>query len=264
MRTTVIRPRLFQAGTLKFEIYDSRESAGRAAALAAAEEMRHQTQNGLDLGIIFATGASQLSMLQALTAVPGLPWDRIIGFHMDEYQGIEPDHFASFRRYLREQLTERVPIKEFYEIDGSSEDSEAVCQAYAARLKAAEPKLCLLGIGENGHLAFNDPSDADFSDPQAVKVAILDKRCREQQVAEGWFPSLEGVPTRAITLTVPTLFRVPKLIVSVPGSRKAAIVRRVIEDDISTACPATLLKTHPDATVFLDHESSAEMGDILV
>ena len=141
MRTTVIRPRLFQAGTLKFEIYDSRESAGRAAALAAAEEMRHQTQNGLDLGIIFATGASQLSMLQALTAVPGLPWDRIIGFHMDEYQGIEPDHFASFRRYLREQLTERVPIKEFYEIDGSSEDSEAVCQAYAARLKAAEPKL---------------------------------------------------------------------------------------------------------------------------
>jgi hypothetical protein len=116
MRTTVIRPRLFQAGTLKFEIYDSRESAGRAAALAAAEEMRHQTQNGLDLGIIFATGASQLSMLQALTAVPGLPWDRIIGFHMDEYQGIEPDHFASFRRYLREQLTERVPIKEFYEL----------------------------------------------------------------------------------------------------------------------------------------------------
>jgi glucosamine-6-phosphate deaminase len=255
---------LFRAGTLKFEIYDSRESAGRAAALAAAQEMHYQTQNGQDLGVIFATGASQLSMLHALTVFPGLPWDKIIGFHMDEYRGIRPDDFASFRRYLREQLTERVPIKEFHEIDGSCEDSESVCKAYAARLRAANPKLCLLGIGENGHLAFNDPCDADFSDPRAVRVAALDKQCREQQVAEGWFPSLEAVPTHAITLTIPTLFRVPKLILSVPGSRKARIVRRVIEDAISTACPATLLRTHPDSTVFLDNESAAEVGDLLV
>jgi glucosamine-6-phosphate deaminase len=263
MGTTPLKPRLFRAGTLKFEIHDSRQSAGRAAALAAALEMRHQTQSGIDLGVIFATGASQLSTLHALTAFPDLPWGKVIGFHMDEYVDIKPDHFGSFRRYLREQLTERVPLKEFHEIDGSSEDPEAVCKAYAARLKAVGPKLCLLGIGENGHLAFNDPRDADFNDPREVRVTTLDKQCREQQVAEGWFPSVEAVPTHAITLTIPTLFRVPKLILSVPGSRKAAIIRRVIEDDISTACPATLLRTHPDSTVFLDNESSAELADLL-
>jgi glucosamine-6-phosphate deaminase len=263
MSNTISKPRLFQIKTLKFEIHDSRESAGRAAALAAANEMRLRTQNGMDLGIIFATGASQLSTLHALTSLPDLPWEKIIGFHMDEYLDLKPDHFASFRRYLREQLTERVPIKEFYEIDGSSVDPEAVCNAYAARLRAVGPRLCLLGIGENGHLAFNDPCDADFNDPRDVRVATLDKVCREQQVAEGWFPSLEAVPARAITLTIPTLFRVPKLIVSVPGSRKAKIVRRLIEDEISTACPATLLRTHPDATVYLDNESSVELSNLL-
>ena len=263
MSNTISKPRLFQVETLKFEIHDSRESAGRAAALAAAIEMRLRTQNGLDLGVIFATGASQLCTLHALTSLPDLPWEKIFGFHMDEYLDLKPDHFASFRRYLREQLTERVPIKEFYEIDGSSVDPEAVCKAYAARLKAVGPRLCLLGVGENGHLAFNDPCDADFNDPRDVRIATLDNVCREQQVAEGWFPSLETVPARAITLTIPTLFRVPKLIVSVPGSRKAKIVRRLIEDEISTACPATLLRTHPDATVYLDNESSVELSDLL-
>ena len=263
MHSTADNPRVFKAGTLKFEIHGSRQAAGNAAALAAAAEMRARTQNGQDLGVIFATGASQLSMLSALTSLPGLPWDRIAGFHMDEYQGMEPDHFASFRRYLREQLVRRVPIKEFHEIDGSSADPEAVCRDYAAQLNAANPRLCLLGIGENGHLAFNDPFVADFNDPHDVRVVSLDRVCREQQVAEGWFPSLEDVPARAITLTIPALFRVDKLIVSVPGSRKAKIVRRVVEEAISTSCPATILKTHPDATVFLDDESSAELGGIL-
>jgi glucosamine-6-phosphate deaminase len=263
METTVFKPRLFQTGTLKFEIYDSRESAADAAALAAADEMRLRTRDGRDLAVIFATGASQLSMLRALTSLQGLPWSKIIGFHMDEYQGIDSHHFASFRRYLREQLTTRVPIKKFYEIDGSTDDPEAVCKDYASLLKAADPALCLLGIGENGHLAFNDPCEADFNDSRDVRVATLDQKCREQQVAEGWFPSLEEVPAQAITLSIPALFRVPKLIVSVPGNRKAKIVRRLIEEEISTACPATLLRTHPDSTVFLDSESSAELGDIL-
>jgi len=138
-----------------------------------------------------------------------------------------------------------------------------VCKDYASLLKAADPALCLLGIGENGHLAFNDPCEADFNDSRDVRVATLDQKCREQQVAEGWFPSLEEVPAQAITLSIPALFRVPKLIVSVPGNRKAKIVRRLIEEEISTACPATLLRTHPDSTVFLDSESSAELGDIL-
>jgi len=261
METT--QARLFQAGTLKFEIYESREAAGKAAALAAAADIRRHTQGGKDVAVIFATGASQFATLEALTSMKDVPWEHVIGFHMDEYQGMSPDHFASFRRYMREKLVERVPIKEFYGVDGSSNDPEAACRDYAAKLKAANPQLCLLGIGENGHLAFNDPAIADFNDPLDVKIADLDDECRAQQVAEGWFPTLADVPEQAITLTIPTLFRVPKLIVSVPGSRKANIVRRVIEDAISTAVPSTLLKTHPDATVYLDNESSSELGDIL-
>jgi glucosamine-6-phosphate deaminase len=256
-------PRRFRVDALKFEVYESREAAGRAAALAAAEAMRSALKGEGDLGVIFATGASQLSMLAALTSMENVPWNRIVGFHMDEYENIAADHFASFRRYLRHELTGKVPIKEFHEVDGSSANIDGTCRDYAARLKAANPQLCLLGIGENGHLAFNDPNLCDFNDPLDVRLVKLDHDCRVQQVAEGWFPNVESVPTHAITLTVPALIRVPKLIVSVPGIRKANIVRRVIEDSISVACPATLLKTHPDATVYLDDESSSALSEIL-
>lgn len=263
MQIASAEPKRFKAGKLKFEIHESREAAGKAAAFDAAEAMRSSLKSGQDLGVIFATGASQLSVLHALTALDDVPWDRIIGFHMDEYEGIAADHFASFRRYLREELTSRVPIKTFHEVDGSTANVEQTCQDYAAELKAVDPQLCLLGIGENGHLAFNDPFLCDFNDPLDVRLVMLDNECRAQQVAEGWFPSVEAVPSHAITLTIPALIRVPKLIVSVPGIRKAKIVRRVIEDAISTACPATRLKTHLDATVYLDDESSSELGDWL-
>jgi glucosamine-6-phosphate deaminase len=182
---------------------------------------------------------------------------------MDEYIGLNADHSASFRRYLRDNLTQKVRMKEFFEIDGTAPDLEKACKDYAELLRAANPQLCLLGIGENGHLAFNDPDVADFNDPLDVKVVHLDTTCRQQQAAEGWFGSFEDVPERAMTLTIPALFRVPKLIVSVPGARKAAIVRRTLEDSITTACPATLLRTHPNATVYLDRESSAHVMDIL-
>jgi glucosamine-6-phosphate deaminase len=256
-------PRMFRVGTLKFEVHESREASGRAAALAASQAMRSALNGERDVGVIFATGASQLSMLATLTSMEDVPWNRIVGFHMDEYENIAADHFASFRRYLRHELTGKVPIKTFYEVDGSSADIDRTCRDYAAKLKAADPQLCLLGIGENGHLAFNDPNLCDFNDPLDVRLVKLDHDCRAQQVAEGWFPEVERVPTHAITLTIPALMRVPKLIVSVPGIRKANIVRKVIEDSISVACPATLLKTHPDATVYLDDESSSALREIL-
>ena len=256
-------PIRFRAGTLNVEIYMSRESAGRAAASAAAQELRDLTSDGSKQAVIFATGASQLAMLHELTSLPNVPWESVIGYHMDEYRGISPEHPASFRRYMRDELVRRVPIRAFHEIDGSSANVDATCREYAGMLRASNPKLCLLGIGENGHLAFNEPFDTSFDDPEDVRLVRLDQQCRAQQVAEGWFPELEAVPTTAITLTVPTLMRVPKLIVSVPGRRKMTIVRRVIEDAISNACPATLLKTHPNATVYLDTESSAELGDLL-
>jgi glucosamine-6-phosphate deaminase len=256
-------PIRFQVDLLKFEVYESREAAGSAAAFAAAEAMRAGVMQSGDLGVIFATGASQLAMLRALTGVEDVPWKHIVGFHMDEYENLSADHSASFRRYLRDELLQKVPIKEFHEIDGSSSDVDSFCGEYAAKLRAANPRLCLLGIGENGHLAFNDPFLCSFDDPVDVRLVSLDAACREQQVAEGWFATVENVPARAITLTIPPLIRTPKLIVSVPGIRKAHIVRRVIEESMSNACPATLLKTHRDATVYLDDESSSQLMDIL-
>jgi glucosamine-6-phosphate deaminase len=250
----------FDSGSLKFEIHPDKRSAGVAAARAAAEEFLRLDEQGQPIGVIFATGASQLETLDALTALPDLPWHRVLGFHMDEYIGLDSSHPASFRQYMREKLTRRVPMKHFYEIDGNASDISAFAQEYIQELERAAPALCLLGIGENGHLAFNDPAEADFHDQKAMKVVTLDDMCRQQQVAEGWFPSREDVPKQALTLTIPALLRAPKLIASVPGSRKAAIVRRTLEEPISTECPSTILRTHPDVTIYLDADSARELN----
>lgn len=255
--------RSFRAGTMKVEVHPSRESMGAAAAKSAAEALKEIGQDRETIAAIFATGASQLATLDALTKIENLPWNRVCGFHMDEYIGLPVDHPASFRGYLREKLTEKVPMKEFFEVDGTAPDPEQVCRYYAQKLRSSNPQLCLLGIGENGHLAFNDPALADFSDPLDVKVVHLDSMCRQQQAAEGWFETPQDVPEYAITLTIPTLLRVPKLIVSVPGSRKAAIMRRALEEAISTACPATILRTHPDVTVYLDNDSAAQLNGLI-
>jgi glucosamine-6-phosphate deaminase len=249
----------FHSEKLAFEIYADAAAAGAAAADAAARALKELSRKDGSIGVIFATGASQIDMLRALVKIQGLPWDRVRGFHMDEYVGIATDHPASFRRYLREKLVQRVQMQEFFEVNGNAPDPDQECLKYAAILRSADPQLCLLGIGENGHLAFNDPGVADFSDPLDMKVVQLDEICRGQQAAEGWFESFQEVPQRAMTLTIPTLFRVPKLIVSVPGSRKAKIIRQTIEQPISTVCPATILRTHPDATIYLDREAASEL-----
>jgi glucosamine-6-phosphate deaminase len=254
----------YKVGNLKVEVHPTAQAAGAAAAQAAAKTLIELAQVHNPLGVIFATGASQFEILNELTCNPNVPWSQILGFHMDEYVGIDENHPASFRRYLRERLTSKVRMRKFLEMDGSASDPEKTSRDYASELRSADPQLCFLGIGENGHLAFNDPPVANFTDPLDAKVVQLDAACRQQQTAEGWFPSVDQVPEHAITLTIPTLFRVPTLIASVPGRRKAKIVRRAFEDPISTACPATLLRTHPNATVYLDSESAGELGGLLL
>src|ERR1035438_1927731 len=249
----------FNAGAIKLEIHPTGQAAGEAAAQAAAEELRRLDQLGNGIGVIFGTGASQLDTLDALISMPDLPWDHVQGFQMDDYIGLNENHPASFRRYLREKLTRRVAMRDFFEINGNAEDIDSFRRKYMQKLDLAKPQLCFLGIGENGHLAFNEPSEANFEDPQGIKVGTLEDICRLQQVSEGWFASLEEVPKQALTLTIPTLFRVPKLIVSVPGPRKAEVVRRTLEEPIATDCPATLLRTHPDVTIYLDLDSAAEI-----
>lgn len=255
--------RYFQLGRAKVEVHSNSKTMGVAAAQAAAEALEQLGKSHEVVGAIFATGASQLDTLGALTSIGGLPWNRVRGFHLDEYIGLPENHGASFRSYLRKNLTQKVPMLEFHEVDGTASDPAAVCQIYAERLRSSNPQLCLLGIGENGHLAFNDPGTADFKDPVDVKIVHLDDACRLQQSAEGWFSTPEDVPESAITLTIPALLRVSKLIVSVPGSRKASIIRRALEENISTECPASILRTHPDVTIYLDNESAAELDGLI-
>lgn len=258
MRTTEPDSSL-RAGKLMIHLSESREAMGEAAAAEAASRIRSLAAEHETVPVIFATGESQLATLHALTSTPDLPWNRVIGFHMDEYIGLPENHPASFRRYLRENLTRRVPLRHFYEIAGTNGDPRKTCHDYADLLRAHPPLLCLLGVGENGHLAFNDPGEAHFKDPEAVKIVSLDETCRQQQVNERWFSALDEVPQKAITLTIPTLLRVPTLILSIPGPRKAHIVKRTLEEPVSTRCPSTILRTHPNAIAFLDRESAAEI-----
>ncbi len=262
MSVDAIAVKYLRAGSARIEVHPTRQAAGIAAANAAAGALTELAKTRDSIGVIFATGASQFDTLSALTLIADLPWSQVRGFHMDEYIGISANHPASFRHYLRERLTQKVRMKEFLGISGDGPDSEEVARAYAETLRAADPQLCLLGIGENGHLAFNEPDVADFRDPLDAKIVQLDRMCREQQVAEGWFANIDAVPESAITLTVPALMRVPRLIASVPGPRKARIVRRTLEEPISAACPATILRTHPNATIYLDRESAGELDGV--
>jgi glucosamine-6-phosphate deaminase len=247
----------FKLGALAVEVYEDRKALGQAAAALAANRLRALAKQHETVPVIFATGESQRATLHALAAIPDVPWNQIVGFRMDEYVGLPDDHPASFARYMRENLTSQVEMRPLYEIDSAEANAQKTCQEYAELVRAHRPLLCLLGIGENGHLAFNDPGEARFDDPLDVKVVSLDGACRQQQVNEGWFSDLAEVPTKAITLTVPALFRVPELILSIPGPRKAQIVKRTLNDPISTACPATILRRHPNATLFLDRDSAA-------
>jgi glucosamine-6-phosphate deaminase len=251
--------RSFRVGELAVEAYESTEAMGKAAAEEAAERMRSLAAQNETVAVVFATGASQMATLDALIAMPDLPWNKVVAFHMDEYLGLSDQHPASFRRYMREHLTSKVKMRQFYGVDGTAADTEKTIREYAELLRQHNPQLCLLGIGENGHLAFNDPAEADFEDPLDIKIVSLDEQCRQQQVSEGWFKSVPEVPKQAITLTIPTLFRVPQLILSVPGERKAHIVHRTLTEEISTKCPATILRKHPHATVYLDPDSATEL-----
>lgn len=252
--------RSLRVGSLNVEAYESTAAMAKAAAEAAGRALRTLAQANETVGVIFATGASQVATLEALVSIPDLPWGRVVGFHMDDYLEIPDQHPASFRSYLQRRLTSKVSMRNFYWMDGAAGNPDEICRRYSDLLRQFPPQLCLLGIGENGHLAFNDPAVADFRDPDEIKVVSLDEQCRRQQAGEGWFKGgIDEVPKIAITLTIPPLFRVPQLILSVPGERKANIVCRTLTEDISTRCPATILRNHPNATVYLDPASAAQL-----
>jgi glucosamine-6-phosphate deaminase len=236
--------------------HPSVEAMSRAAADQTAAIMRAAVAARGVAHVMFATGNSQLSFLEALvTDTPDVPWPDTVVFHMDEYVGVGPDHPAGFGRYIRQRIVERTSPRAAFYVEGLG-DPAAECLRYAGLLRAHPLDLCCLGIGENGHLAFNDPPVADFDDPLDVKVVELDAGCRQQQVNEGHFPDLVAVPVLAITVTIPALLRAAQVLAIVPEGRKAEPVRAALTGPITTACPASALRTIAHATIHLEPESA--------
>jgi glucosamine-6-phosphate deaminase len=237
-------------------IADSEGAAGIAAASMAAEVLIRCVAEERSASVILATGNSQLAFLGALVARDDVPWKEIAVFHMDEYVGITADHPASFRRYMHERVVDLVQPRAFYPIDGDAPNLEVEIERYAGLLAAQPPVLCVMGIGENGHLAFNDPP-ADFSASAPLQVVHLSEASRRQQVDEGHFPSIEDVPSRAITLTIPTLLAPSRVLVVVPEKRKANAVRLALIGPVTPDCPASILRRRNDVTIVLDRDSAS-------
>jgi len=232
----------------------ARDAADRAAAVLRAAVAARGVAHAM-----FATGNSQLEFVDTLvTSAPtaDVPWGDVVVFHMDEYVGVGPDHPAGFRRWIRERISDRVDPLDAHYIDGLAEP-EAECRRYADLLLDHPLDLCCLGIGENGHLAFNDPPVADFDDPLDMKVVELDRDCRLQQVHEGHFPDIGSVPGLALTATIPALLGAGTVLAVVPEARKAEPVRAALTGPVSTACPASILRTRDNVTLFVDPGSAS-------
>jgi glucosamine-6-phosphate deaminase len=237
----------------RIKIYADQLAMADAAAETAAGLIRDAVEKAGMARVIAATGNSQVAFIESLVKQPGVPWDKLELFHMDEYLGMSDTHPASFRLWIRTRIAEKVPLFRVHYLGSEIEQ-------YAALLMARPIDVAFVGFGENGHIAFNDPPVADFNDPEIIKVVELDEACRRQQTGEGHFPTLQDVPLQAITLTCPALFRAAAWVSCVPELRKAKAVRDALEGPISTQCPASIVRRHPNAHVFLDSESASLLG----
>jgi len=246
----------FQVDALAVRVYASQTDLSQDAAHLAHTYLLEVLARQETAAAILATGNSQITFLKALIELGGVDWSRITLFHMDEYLGIAGDHKASFRRYMRERVASLVKPRAFHYLEGDALLPMDECARYTKLLRAQPIDLCCLGVGENGHLAFNDPPIANFEDAQVVTIAKLDEACRMQQVGEGHFINLDAVPQYALTLTVPTLCS-KKVICVAPEKRKAKAVKAALQGPISSACPASVLRRYPQATLLVDLDSTS-------
>lgn len=239
-------------------VFPDRASLGYAAAADIAAQLRERLSYQNSVRMVFAAAPSQQETLDALVAEVGIDWTRVTAFQMDDYIGLPQEAPQRFGQWLRQAIFDRVRFKEVHlmRTDG---DPDQRAREYAELLAAEPIDLVCLGIGVNGHIAFNDPPVADFADPAAVKVVELDDTCRQQQVDDGCFPTFDDVPPRALTLTVPRLLEADHLFCVVPGHAKAEAVRRTLNDPIGEACPATALRTHPSCVLYLDQDSAGAL-----
>ena len=244
----------FRQDRLLVKVYDSREAMGRAAAREAAAHLRAVLAQKDEVRVVFAAAPSQNEFLAALCRSRGIDWGRVTALHMDEYVGLPSDAPQGFGNFLRRAIFDKVPFKEVLYIGTDAPAAEAIAR-YDRILCERPVDIVFMGIGENGHIAFNDPHVADFNDPLRIKQVDLDLKCRTQQVHDGCFARLEEVPKYALTLTCPVLFGADRLFCVVPAATKADAVRAMVRGPVDESCPATILRRHPCATLYTDSDS---------
>jgi glucosamine-6-phosphate deaminase len=247
----------FACGSARVQVFQSRKSLGIAAAKDAAFLIEQAIRQRGNARVMIATGNSQLDVSEELVHQPGIDWKRVDVFHMDEYVGIDASHPASFRRWIKERIEDRVHPASMSYIQGDAKDLEAEIDRYTQLLSAGPMDVAFVGFGENGHIAFNDPAGADFFDPLMVRCVTLDPKCRAQQVGEGHFATTDDVPAQAITVSCSGLLRAQAWISCVPERRKAEAVRDALTGDISVACPASIVRLHLNTSIYLDTESAS-------
>ena len=243
---------------MQMKVLSDKHEAARAAAEHAARSLRSLLQEKRSVRLIAATGASQFEFLEQLTAAQGIDWSRVEVFHLDEYVGLPITHPASFRKYLLDRLVQKTNIARFHPLNGES-DAPRTANEVGLELSTAPVDLAFVGIGENGHLAFNDPP-ADFQTESPYIIVRLDEACRQQQVNEGWFANLADVPLEAISMSIREILRAHEIIALVPEGRKAAAVKACLEGEISPLAPASILRTHRHTVVFLDKDSASQLN----
>lgn len=239
-------------------IFPTRAELGRAAAVRSSQILREAIAARGGARVLLATGNSQLDMITHLVT-ENVAWDKVDAFHLDEYVGIDPEHPASFHRWIRTRFVDQVRPRSVHYLNGQAKDPDAEARRYSALLGEGPIDLAFVGIGENGHIAFNDPHVADFEDPLLVKRVALDEASQRQQVGEGHFPDMNSVPREALSVTCTGLKRAANWVCCVPELRKAAAVKGSLEGPLTTACPGSLIRTHPRAFVYLDTESSSQL-----
>ena len=246
----------FKKDKLTVEIYENRTLMGEAAARDIKAKIAELLAEKQEINMIFAAAPSQNDVLKSLVEDKEIEWNRVNAYHMDEYIGLDKDAPQGFGNFLKEHIFGLVPFKSVNYIDITTANPEAEAERYGKLLKENPTDIVIMGIGENGHIAFNDPPVADFKDEKWVKPVKLDEICRQQQVNDGCFASLDKVPTHAMTLTVPTLVKAPYLFCIVPAPTKAKAVYETLNGNIDEHCPASILRTHDNAKLYLDNESS--------
>lgn len=240
-------------------VFKDKRTLGQAAADQAAHAIRHAISERGHARIIAATAASQLEFLHALTKSPQINWAKVEAFHLDEYIGLPITHPGSFRKMLMEQLVNKTGIKQYHLLEGDARDPSAAVQDVGKQLAAAPIDIAFLGIGENGHIAFNDPP-ADFNTEQPYIIVNLDEACRRQQVGEAWFADISQVPKQAISMSAKQILKAKEILAVVPDQRKAQAVKACFEGEISPMAPASILRRHPNVTIYLDTNSASLLG----